>query len=143
VARAYPSATLLADGTVLITGGFGCYTNDCPNFAHSEFYSPAIGKFIASASMTAKRSFQTATLLNDGRVLIPGGLDSENLSKELATAELYTPNSSTPPPLLFSVAGDGNGQGAILHANTPRIASPDDRAVAGDALEIYLTGLTA
>jgi uncharacterized protein (TIGR03437 family) len=43
---------------------------------------------------------------------------------------------------LLSLSGDGQGQGAIQHANTVRIASADDPAVAGEYLSIYLTGLT-
>ena len=46
-----------------------------------------------------------------------------------------------PAPVLFSVSGDGRGQGAILHAGTNQFASPSDPAVAGEALEIYCTGL--
>jgi uncharacterized protein (TIGR03437 family) len=42
---------------------------------------------------------------------------------------------------LFSLSEDGKGQGAILHAGTARIVSPTDPAVAGEALEIYGTGL--
>ena len=48
----------------------------------------------------------------------------------LASAELYTPVAVTPPPVLFSTAGDGQGQGAILHANTARLATPNDPASA-------------
>jgi uncharacterized protein (TIGR03437 family) len=43
--------------------------------------------------------------------------------------------------VLLSLSGDGQGQGAIQHANTVRIASADDPAVAGEYLSIYLTGL--
>jgi uncharacterized protein (TIGR03437 family) len=42
---------------------------------------------------------------------------------------------------LLSLSGDGQGQGAILHAGTSRLVSSSDPAVAGDALEIYCTGL--
>jgi uncharacterized protein (TIGR03437 family) len=43
--------------------------------------------------------------------------------------------------VLLSLSGDGQGQGAIQHANTVRIASADDPAFAGEYLSIYLTGL--
>jgi uncharacterized protein (TIGR03437 family) len=46
-----------------------------------------------------------------------------------------------PSPVLLSLSGDGQGQGAIQHANTYRIASASDPAVAGEYLSIYLTGL--
>ena len=42
---------------------------------------------------------------------------------------------------MFSISGDGRGQGAILHGNTPQVASFDNPATVGEALEIYLTGL--
>ena len=44
-------------------------------------------------------------------------------------------------PALLSSSGDGQGQGAILHANTPNLASADNPAAAGEPLEIYCTGL--
>jgi uncharacterized protein (TIGR03437 family) len=46
-----------------------------------------------------------------------------------------------PAPVLLSFSGDGKGQGAILHANTSQVASFDNPAAVGEALEIYLTGL--
>ncbi|HTS56298.1 MAG TPA: hypothetical protein VMH03_02040 [Terriglobales bacterium] len=45
-------------------------------------------------------------------------------------------------PQLLSISGDGRGQGAILHANTSQVASAGNPAAVGEALEIYLTGLT-
>jgi uncharacterized protein (TIGR03437 family) len=43
--------------------------------------------------------------------------------------------------VLFSLAGDGRGPGAILHASTQRLVSPDDPAIEREALEIYGAGL--
>jgi len=43
--------------------------------------------------------------------------------------------------VLLSLSGQGSGQGAILHASTHQLVSPDNPSVAGEALEIYLTGL--
>jgi len=86
---------------------------------------------------------QTATLLRTGQVLITGGDDQRYWIPEtiLSSAELYTPAALITAPVLLSLSGDGKGQGAILHANTPQLASSDDPAAVGEALEIYLTGL--
>ena len=46
-----------------------------------------------------------------------------------------------PAPVLLSLSGDGQGQGAIQHSGTYRIASATDPAVAGEYLTIYGTGL--
>ncbi len=63
-ARMLHSATLLADGRVLITGGF-------ENTA--ELYSPTAGTFAYVGSFEGRRTSQTTTLLADGRVLLAGG----------------------------------------------------------------------
>jgi hypothetical protein len=47
----------------------------------------------------------------------------------------------TERPILLSISEDGRGQGAILHAGTSRVVSSSDPAQAGEALEIYATGL--
>jgi hypothetical protein len=121
------AAVGLADGTVLITGGGD----------KGELYLPSKGAFVSAGNMTMARSEHTATLLSDGTVLIAGGV-----SGMLTSAEIYTPSVRVAPPVLFSLSGDGQGQGAILHANTPRVASSGDPAAEGEYLEIYLTGLT-
>jgi len=82
----------------------------------------------------------TATLLKDGTVLIAGGLDP-TLNSPIAGAELYHPLSVTPAPALFSLSGDGRGQGAIWHAATGQAATEDTPAVAGEAQSMYTTSL--
>lgn len=47
------------------------------------------------------------------------------------------------PIVLLSLSGDGQGQGAILHAGTNQVASATNPAAAGEALEIYCTGLSS
>ena len=82
------TATLLADGKVLIAGGS---SNGAASGALSsaELYDPATGSFsLIAGGMTAARSFHTAALLPDGRVLIAGGANS---TATLASAELYDP----------------------------------------------------
>ncbi|MBY0507822.1 MAG: hypothetical protein K2X03_28170 [Bryobacteraceae bacterium] len=46
-------------------------------------------------------------------------------------------------PVLLSLSADGKGQGAILHARSTQAATATNPAIAGEALEIYATGLVA
>ena len=80
------TATLLADGRVLIVGGVG----DVGDVASAELYDPKTGTFSPTGSMAAPRASFTATLLSDGRVLVAGGV---NDSSPLASAELYDPKT--------------------------------------------------
>jgi hypothetical protein len=48
--------------------------------------------FRTTSAMTAPRTLQTATLLDDGRVLVAGGFDGTNALRD---AELYDPGSAT------------------------------------------------
>jgi uncharacterized protein (TIGR03437 family) len=90
--------------------------------------------------LTQREEGHTATLLPNGMVLLTGGWICCGYS--VATAEIYYPAVLTPSPALFSLSGDGQGPGAILHSGTHQVVSPGNPAVAGEALEIYLTGLT-
>jgi uncharacterized delta-60 repeat protein len=64
------TATLLANGTVLVVGGFGA-NPDVPRSA--QLYDPATGGWTRLAHMPSGRAGHTATRLLDGRVLIAGG----------------------------------------------------------------------
>jgi hypothetical protein len=137
--RLQHTATLLPDGGVLFAGGH----NVIELAASAEIYDPLKGAFSRTGSMPLARELHTATLLGDGRVLIAGGDDQRYWIPEtiLSSAVLYTPAVLMPAPVLLSFSGDGKGQGAILHANTPQLVSSDNPAAVGEALEIYLTGL--
>jgi len=139
VARADDPATLLPDGTVLIAGSNAGSPDGGVTLASAEVYDPATGTFARTGDMSTDRGFHTATLLKNGKVLIAGGF--HYVGGPLSSAELYTPAVLLPAPVLLSLSGDGQGQGAIQHAGTYRIASADDPAGAGEYLSIYLTGL--
>jgi hypothetical protein len=62
------TATLLASGEVLVTGGF-----DGTAISSAERYSPATGLWSAAGNLPAAVGVQTATLLASGKVLVAGG----------------------------------------------------------------------
>jgi N-acetylneuraminic acid mutarotase len=92
-ARANHTATLLADGKVLVAGA----EHGMPDaiLASSESYDPNTGKWTATGDMITARTQQMATLLPDGMVLIAGGAGpvSPTAHGELTSAELYDPRS--------------------------------------------------
>ena len=88
-ARYWQTATLLANGKVLITGGYGVAGLA---LASAEVYDPATGLFAPTGSMATPRYGQTATLLaSTGQVLVVGGY----FSTYLDSAELYDPATGT------------------------------------------------
>jgi len=87
-------ATLLPNGNVLVTGGVDQQSCDqCFTWLKkAELYRADKGKWKRAAKMSTRRGFHTATLLNDGRVLVAGGVDGKHT---LGTAELYDPATNT------------------------------------------------
>jgi hypothetical protein len=85
------TATLLPSGLVLIVGG---QAGDA-SLASAEIYDPVAGTFTPTGSMSTPRSFHTATLLDDGRVLITGGHRFNHWVSALASAEVYDAASGT------------------------------------------------
>lgn len=132
----YAAATLLPDGSVLITGGQLPGGNGETN---SELYVPANGTFSTTGNMVTGHHEHTATLLPDGSVLVAGGITIWPSST--SSAEIYRPQVLQAAPILFSLTGDGHGQGAIWNADTGEVASADNPATSGDVLAMYTTSL--
>src|SRR5947208_1164945 len=89
--RAEHTATLLANGTVLIAGGRAAA--DQP-LASAEIYDPATGGYTLLASpLPAPVWGHTATRLGDGTVLIAGGTGDGGLP--VAAAQLFDPATDT------------------------------------------------
>jgi len=131
-ARYLATGVTLSDGSVLVTGN---YLGDCTGASSAEIYDATAGTLSSAGSMITGRNRHPATLLNDGSVLITGGLTPGRCQPAalLASAELYHPVAVAAAPVLIP--------GAILHAGTHRMVSAGDPAAAGEALEIYGTGL--
>jgi len=99
VPRAYHTATLLADGTVLIVGGVQGVPDviaygSVPALTSAEIYDSVADSFSSVGDMSNPRIHHTATLLPNDMALIVGGAPvSSSLPSTTgaATAELYDP----------------------------------------------------
>ncbi len=144
--RSEGTITLLPDGSVVMAGSYrvGGFPNSLnPGaVASAEVYNPGTDTFTPTQDMTVPRFGHTATLLNSGKVLVTGGTSGDYPGYlYLSSAELYTPPVLVPAPALFSLSGDGKGQGAIWDATTGQLASPGNPSVAGEILSMYTKGL--
>lgn len=135
----YSTATLLADGRVLLAGGYR--VDSASKLA--EIYDPATGKFTRTGSLHAARGDAQAALLPDGRVLVIGGDQEGGTPSEvdLDSAEIYDPATGKfsetakmeTPRTMFSAVLLANGK--VL------VAGGDYNSVAGgillDSAELY------
>jgi large repetitive protein len=90
MSEAHSAAVRLADGRVLVTGS---------GVSSAELFDETTGSFTFTGSTTVARTGPTATLLQDGQVLIVGGADTAS-GTNLTSAELYDPTTGT-----FNVTG--------------------------------------
>lgn len=89
------STTLLANGRVLIAAGETIYCNPsigCGPYplAGASLYNPATGGWVATGSLSQARAYHSATLLQNGLVLVAGG----EYSYPISSTELYNPGTS-------------------------------------------------
>jgi large repetitive protein len=117
-ARNGPTATLMADGTVLVTGGIGPDGGNEFILPMAELFDPQTSSFTAVGSMNTGRWVHAAVRLQDGQVLIVGGTDDAQGS--LASAELYNPSTGS-----FSPVGDMSGP----RENATATLLPDGRVL--------------
>jgi hypothetical protein len=117
VFRASHTATLLTNGCALIFGGNRALSDAAAPIPAdtAEIFDPATRTFTVLPAYTAAgaaRYNHTATLLNDGRVLICGGQDSTPVA--LANCIIYTPPVSPAPCTGGTFAsGPGATQGLL------------------------------
>jgi hypothetical protein len=109
--RAYHSETLLANGKVLLAGGMKVLLS-YTIAATADLYDPVSGLLNPTASLGTARWGHTATLLNNGKVLIAGGFI--NKTDGTSAAELYDPTAGTFTPTLGPLHFARGGHTATL-----------------------------
>jgi hypothetical protein len=86
--------TLLNSGLVLITGGAGL-NDTTQGLTACYLYNPSTRTFTSTASLNVERIGHTATLLDDGSVLVTGGRSFSHSGDPLISCEIYDPSSNT------------------------------------------------
>jgi Galactose oxidase, central domain len=125
-----PTATLLADGRVLVAGGL--------RLNSAELYDPATGTFSATGDMTSLRYGHAAILLPNGKVLIAGGLSFPiDLDKGIASAELYDPSTGSFSPTGTMNTAQFAPSATLLPNGTVLIASGPDFSGIFHTAQIY------
>jgi hypothetical protein len=130
VARGSMTATLLANGWVLIAGGIDRNNNPLRS---AELYNPTTGTWRMTGILNVARDEHTATRLPNGQVLVAGGEDEAGVTTR--SAELYDPATrvwtSTGP--LFT---DRLEHAAVLLANGNVLVSGGSRVTAVTAIAL-------
>ncbi|MFL5718093.1 MAG: hypothetical protein ACJ77V_11000 [Chloroflexota bacterium] len=115
--RVQPKLTLLADGTVLVSGGAGL-----GEVVSAELYDPSTGSFVSVGSMglgSARGRVDAQVRLADGRVLVVGstGGDAAGVWPYVPFALVYEPSTRsfipTSEPLSLTV-GLGHRNAVVL-----------------------------
>lgn len=88
-ARVAHTATLLANGQVLVAGGGA----DVTTLGTAELYDPCTISWSLTASLITPRIYPSAALLASGQVLVTAGEDSSG--SVLSSSELYDPSAGT------------------------------------------------
>ena len=137
--RRQHNLTLLADGSVLATGGnsTGAALVDMNGGVYNaERWNPATGKWTTLAAQAVTRQYHsTALLLPDGRVLSSGGGicgTCDQVGYLAKNAEVFT------PPYLFKKDGSGelaprpeitSAPGTISHGTSFQITTPNAASI--------------
>jgi hypothetical protein len=121
--RAYYAAVQLADGRVMVAGGW--IEGGTKDLASAEVYDPASGRWEDTEPMTKPMSQLTGTLLTDGSVLVVG--------KDGSHSEVFDPTAET-----WTDAGDPGSNG---HDGTA-IRLGDGRVLVAGGQDIELSLLS-
>ncbi len=85
------SLTLLPDGRVLAAGGAHPLNINHGDYTTTEIFDPATNSWSPGPELSHPRAHHSATLLPDGRVLLIGGIGSENVGNPLTSMDFVKP----------------------------------------------------
>jgi hypothetical protein len=143
--RALAAEALMADDTVLVTGGDSVWTSTEGQavLGTAEFYNPVTGTWTYGGVMSTPRASHFTVPLDNGTVLVAGGW-SDGRELGLASADLYTPltRSWTRLPDMPGA----HAQGRALNLGDGRVVifgGFDSRSMSTAAVELFDTNTSS
>ena len=141
------SATVLEDGTVLVVGGQERRSFSRRSPSEAELLAPGATEWLKTEQVTYERSFHTATLLTDGRLLVAGGSGREVLAeeedrvfrgrKDLATVEVYDPDSGKWSEAAEMLTARSSGRALLLEDGRVLVIGGSSGVKVIDKVELY------
>lgn len=130
--RSQHSATRLADGRVLVAGGYG---NSGDGESSAELYDPRTSRWTPTGAMGVGRIAHTALLLPDGQVFVAGGFNNSvnHNTTSITGAERYDPATgqwhatAAPPTPLGVVNAALLADGRVLLVTLSPVGTPPDQ----------------
>src|SRR5262249_4795677 len=111
------TATLLAQGKVMVTGGVSFFDGVFPT--STEVYDPTTGKWAPTLPLVSGRRDHFAALLPRGKGLVAGGF---NTSGTGPNTELFDPATAVATPPLLTLAQLPSGTFQLSFRNTPGLS---------------------
>lgn len=140
VARYYNTITLLANGSVLVAGG-GAITGTT---ATVELYNPTLPATVGCtwtqvASMSQPRNTATATLLQNGKVLVAGGfnVDINAILTTFSSAEIYDQVTNSWSPTGSLAAARTGHTATLLPSGKVLVTGGDAAGIPMNSSELY------
>jgi hypothetical protein len=137
VPRGFHTATLLPDSTVLVAGGSGPSAgNNDPALASAEIYDPATGSWTITNPLGQPREAHTATLLQNGKVLIAGGKSFFG-SVFPTSVEIYDPATEKWSPTFPLLSGRQDHLATLLPNGKVLMAGGFNSSDTGPTTELF------
>ena len=121
-----PGLSMLADGTILVSGG--------SNATRTSLYNPALGRWAVGAQLGIARAYNASTILSDGSVFTVGGsFDGGQGGK---SGELWSASTRT----WRTLAGVPSDMPSAANASAPPLNGPDAAGVYRGDNHMWLFG---
>lgn len=136
-ARYLHTATLLQNGKVLVAAGYP-FNATPPPLASAELYDPSANTWVSAGNLATARVLHSMTLLPNGKVLVAGGQDGNNLV--YSGAEIYDPASNSWSAAASMSTPRSGHTATLLQSGLVLVAGGTDGSATLTSSELYDPG---